>query len=592
MTSGSGRFVIVFNGEIYNYLDILNNLKRVAGDGIRLRGHSDTEVVLTAFDCWGVEKTLPRLQGMFAMAIWDRDRRALWLVRDRFGKKPLYYGRFGSALLFASELKAIRLHPAFQAELDTDAIASYLRYNCIPAPQSIYRGIQKLPAASWLRVTSDSAERGPHVYWSLGEVASSGLASPFTGDEAAATTELDRRLRSAVQSRMLASDVPVGLFLSGGVDSSTVTALAQAQSTIPIRTFSIGMSSSAHDESNFARAVAEHLGTDHHEWQLSPQEAMDVIPELPGIYDEPFADASAIPTLLVSRLARKHVTVALSGDGGDEMFAGYNRHIMAALSWPTIAKVPLGVRRQLASVLGLVAPERWEGFLQSVGGGLPKSFQMANIAEKVHKMQGAAAATNSQDLYLRLLSSWQDPSDILNFECTNLPVPAGAADWLGDRRAAESMMLADARLYMQDDILVKVDRASMAASLEVRNPFLDIGVVEFAWSLPLSFKIRDGVGKWIVRRVMDQYVPRELTSRPKMGFAIPLATWLRGPLRGWAESLIHANRASEQSLLRGPVVESLWTDFLAGRTDLTDKLWSVLLLKGWLESQTTLSFRR
>jgi len=242
--------------------------------------------------------------------------------------------------------------------------------------------------------------------------------------------------------------------------------------------------------------------------------------------------------------------------------------------------------------LGLVAPERWEGFLQSVGGGLPKSFQMANIAEKVHKMQGAAAATNSQDLYLRLLSSWQDPSDILNFECTNLPVPAGAADWLGDRRAAESMMLADARLYMQDDILVKVDRASMAASLEVRNPFLDIGVVEFAWSLPLSFKIRDGVGKWIVRRVMDQYIPRELTSRPKMGFAIPLATWLRGPLRGWAESLIRANRASEQSLLRGPVVESLWTDFLAGRTDLTDKLWSVLLLKGWLESQTTLSFRR
>jgi len=589
MLSGSDRFVIVFNGEIYNYLDILEELKQDAGGEIRLCGHSDTEVILTAFDRWGVEESLPRMQGMFAMAIWDRDQRALWLVRDRFGKKPLYYGRFGSTILFASELKALRVHLAFQAELDTDAIASYLRFNCVPAPQSIYRGVRKLPAASWLRISGDGAEQGPRAYWSLGDVARAGLALPFEGSEEEATQELDRRLRGAVRSRMLASDVPVGLFLSGGVDSSTVTALAGAQSSIPIRTFSIGMSSSAYDESRFARAVAQHLGTNHTEWQLASSEAMSVIPELPGTYDEPFADASGIPTLLVSRLARKDVTVALSGDGGDEMFGGYNRHIMAAISWPTIAKMPRGMRRQLAKILGWAAPEKWESVVQRAGAAVPSQFQLANLSDKMHKIQRAAVANNSQDLYLRLLSNWQNPSAVLKFDSTTLPIPAGAEDWLSDERPAEAMMLADARVYMHDDILVKVDRASMAVGLEVRNPFLDLSVVEFAWRLPLCFKVRQGVGKWIVRRVMDQYIPRELTARPKMGFAIPLADWLRGPLRAWAESLIHTIRLPEESMLKGQVVQSLWAAFLAGRTELTDRLWCLLILQGWLEAQKLFS---
>lgn len=589
MLSASERFVIVFNGEIYNYLDILNDLKQSPGGDLRLRGHSDTEVTLAAFDCWGVEATFPRLQGMFAMAIWDREQRALWLVRDRFGKKPLYYGRFGGTVLFASELKALRVHPAFQAELDTDALSSYLRFNCIPVPQSIYRGVRKLPAASWLRISTEGLEQGPQAYWSLGEVARAGLASPFAGSEEEATKELDRRLRSAVRSRMLASDVPVGLFLSGGVDSSTVTALAQVQSAVPIRTFSIGMSSSTYDESTFARAVAQHLGTDHTDWQLSPLEAVNVIPELSGIYDEPFSDASGIPTLLVSRLARKHVTVALSGDGGDEMFGGYNRHIIAATSWPTVAKLPGRVRRQLAAVAGWVAPETWESVAHRARAALPKSFHLANLSDKVHKMRRAATAVDSQDLYLRLLSNWQNPSDVLNFNGTSSSVPAGAEDWLSDQRAAESMMLADARLYMQDDILVKVDRASMAISLEVRNPFLDLSVVEFAWSLPLRFKIREGVGKWIVRRVMDQYIPRQLTARPKMGFAIPLTEWLRGPLRAWADSLIHSNGPSSKSLLKESVVTGLWTEFVAGRADLTDRVWALLVLKRWLESHDSFS---
>jgi len=589
MLSGSGRFVIVFNGEAYNYLDILQELKQVAGGEIRLRGHSDTEVILMAFDHWGVEETLPRMQGMFAMGIWDRDQRALWLVRDRFGKKPLYYGRFGNTILFASELKAIRVHPAFQAELDPDALTSYLRFNWIPAPQSIYRGVRKLAAGSWLRISPDGAEQGPRSYWSLGDLARTSLASPFQGSAEEATQELDRLLRSAVRSRMLASDVPVGLFLSGGVDSSTVTALAQAQSSVPIHTFSIGMSSSAYDESKFARAVAQHLATDHTELQLTPPEAMGVIPELPSIYDEPFADASAVPTLLVSRLARRHVVVALSGDGGDEMFAGYNRHIMAAILWPKMAKMSRRVRRQLAKVLGWVAPEKWENFVRGAGAVVPRPFQFANLSDKMHKIQRGAAAIDSQDLYLQLLSSWQNPVDVLNFDDMTLSIPAGAKDWLSNQRAAESMMLADACVYMPDDILVKVDRASMAASLEVRNPFLDLGVAEFAWRLPLRFKVRDGAGKWIVRRVMDQYIPRELTVRPKMGFALPLAEWLRGPLRDWAESLIHASPPFEECMLKGQVVQSLWEAFLAGRTELTDRVWCLLILKGWLESQKTLS---
>ena len=349
------------------------------------------------------------------------------------------------------------------------------------------------------------------------------------------------------------------------------------------------MSSSAYDESSFARGVARHLGTDHTELQLTSAEAMSVIPELPGIYDEPFADSSAVPTLLVSRLARKHVTVALSGDGGDEIFGGYNRHIMAAVSWPTIARMPFEMRRQLARTLGWAAPAKWESAFRKGGAAIPRRFQLANLADKIPKMQRALEAKNSQELYLRLLSNWQNPSDVLSLSSSNSSVPDGAQDWLSDRRAAESMMLADACVYMHDDILVKVDRASMAVSLEVRCPFLDSDVVEFAWRLPLRLKIRDGVGKWIVRRVMEQYIPSDLTARPKMGFAVPMAEWLKGPLRDWAESLIHPSGLSREGILKEDVVGSMWSSFLAGRTDLTDRVWSVLILKGWLQSEKTVT---
>ncbi len=579
MVSASERFVAIYNGEIYNYREVLEQLKSASPD-LRLRGHSDTEVMLAAFDRWGIERTLPRLEGMFAIAVWDRTERALWLVRDRFGKKPLYYARFGNQLLFASEIKALRVHPAFRAELDPAALSSYLRFSCVPAPWSAYRALHKLPAASWLRIAAGGSMQGPTAYWSLAEVARHGIANPFAGSVEEATEELDRRLRAAVRSRMLAADVPIGLFLSGGVDSSTVTALAQAQSSVPIRTFSIAMPSVSHDESKFARAVADCLGTNHTDREIAPQEAMQLIPELPGIYDEPFADSSAIPTLLVSRLARKHVTVALSGDGGDEIFGGYNRHILAATTWPSIARIPHNARRGLAWGLGLVSEQKWEAALHKAGGVLPQQFRLANVSEKMHKIERAAAARDAKDLHLRLISNWDNPAEVLAFH-DDYPMPLAADEWLGDDRPAESMMLADARLYMHDDILVKVDRASMAVSLEVRCPFLDPGVIEFAWSLPLSMKVRNGVGKWIVRQVMDRYIPAQLTARPKMGFSIPLADWLRGPLRDWAETLL----ACEQSeILQPSVVQELWKAFLSGRAELTDKVWSLLMLLGWLEA--------
>jgi asparagine synthase (glutamine-hydrolysing) len=581
MVSDSGRFVLIFNGEIYNHLEILADLRSRAGD-IRLRGHSDTEVMLTAFDRWGIERTLPRLSGMFAIAAWDRRERILWLARDRFGKKPLYYGRFGNTVLFASELKALRTHPSFRPELDSEAVASYLRYNCIPATQSIYRGVHKLPAASWLAVSAASCDSQPRAYWSLEDTVRKSMAEPYQGSEDEAAEELDLRLRPAVRSRMLASDVPVGLFLSGGVDSSTVTALAQAQSSAPVRTFCIGMPSSSYDESKFAAAVAHHLGTDHVEWILSPQEAIDVVAKLPLIFDEPFADASAIPTFLVSFLARKHVTVALSGDGGDEVFGGYNRHILAAKFWPKMSALPRGVRLKIARLLGGISSDRWE---RAMNEFVPGQYRLSNLSDKLHKIRRVTGAYDAQDLYCKLISNWEDPDAVLNRGGSTEYVPNGVGAWLSDLAPTESMMLADALLYMQNDILVKVDRASMAVSLEARNPFLDQEVVEFAWRLPLRFKVRDGVGKAIVRKVLHRYVPPELINRPKMGFAIPVAEWLRGPLREWANSLLNVPSGSGDGLLKDEVVSRVWNDFLKGRREYTDKVWCLLMLRGWLAAQ-------
>lgn len=589
MRSASGRFVIAFNGEVYNHLALRDELQSGSGTASQFRGHSDTEVLLAAFDRWGVEATLPRLEGMFAIAVWDRRERVLWLARDRMGKKPLYYGWFGRTLLFASELKAFRAHPEFRPEIDPDAVAAYFRFGYIPAPLSIYRGVRKLPAASWLRIAARIPPGGeevlPQPYWSMEATVRAGLAAPFSGSDQDAVDELDRRLRHAVRQRIVASDVPVGLFLSGGVDSSTVTALAQAQSSIPIRTFSIGMASAEYDESNFAGNIARHLGTAHTSCVLTAAEAIRALQEIPAIYDEPFADSSAIPTLLVSRLARRQVTVALSGDGGDELFGGYNRHVMAASVWPLLRPIPLPLRRRAA---GLLAHPALLGKAQAF---LPPRLRLANLSDKTHKIVRALEASGPLDLYRRLISDGTQASGLLNPAHLSPPTPDAdwpSLNWLSDELPATSMMLADARGYMHDDILVKVDRASMAASLEVRNPFLDAHVIDFACALPLGQKIRDGVGKWIVRQVMDRYIPPSLTSRPKMGFAIPLASWLRGPLRDWAEALLPAGESCAGFINRRAAAE-LWSAFLGGRDALAAPLWSLLIFQSWLEAERSAS---
>jgi len=592
MRSASGRFVMVFNGEVYNHLALRDTLQSGSGQPPEFRGHSDTETILAAFDHWGVEASLPRLEGMFAIAAWDCRERVLWLARDRMGKKPLYYGWFGRTLLFASELKAFRAHPEFHPEIDPDAVAAYFRFGCVPAPLSIYRGVRKLPAASWLRITSRTPPGGdaclPQPYWSMEATVRAGLAAPFSGSEQEAVDELDHRLRNAVRQRIVASDVPVGLFLSGGVDSATVSALAQAQSSIPIRTFSVGMTSAEYDESSFAEGIARHLGTHHTSCVLTASEAMAALQEIPSIYDEPFADSSAIPTLLVSRLARRQVTVALSGDGGDEIFGGYNRHILATTVWPLLRSIPLPLRRRAAGVLGNPA------LLRGVQALLPPRLRLANLPDKAHKIVRALEASGPLDLYLRLISDWPQASSTLNSP-QPLPWSSEAAldgpklNWLSDELPATSMMLADARGYMHDDILVKVDRASMAASLEVRNPFLDAQVIDFACALPLRWKIRDGVGKWIVRQVMDRYIPRSLTARPKMGFAIPLTSWLRGPLRDWAEALLPTEDSCDGGLIHRQASRQLWSGFLGGRDALTGPVWSLLMFQAWLEAERSAS---
>jgi asparagine synthase (glutamine-hydrolysing) len=584
MPSASGRFVIAFNGEVYNHLALRDELQSGSGTAPQFRGHSDTETILAAFERWGVEATLPRLEGMFAIAVWDCRERALWLARDRMGKKPLYYGWFGRTLLFASELKAFRAHPEFRPEIDPDAVAAYFRFGHVLAPLSIYRGVRKLPAASWLRIAARIPSGGnevlPQPYWSMEATVRAGLAAPFSGSQQEAVEELDLRLRHAVRQRIVASDVPVGLFLSGGVDSSTVSALAQAQSSIPIRTFSIGMASAEYDESNFAGKIASHLGTAHTSCVLTAAEAMSALQELPAIYDEPFADSSAIPTLLVSRLARRQVTVALSGDGGDELFGGYNRHVMAASVWPLLRPIPLPLRKRAAGLLAHPA------LLRQAQAFLPQRLRLANLSDKTHKIARALESSGPLDLYRRLISDGTQASGLLNVGLSpDWPGPS----WLSDDLPATSMMLADAQGYMHDDILVKVDRASMAASLEVRNPFLDAQVIDFACALPLGWKIRDGVGKWIVRQVMDRYIPRSLTSRPKMGFAIPLTSWLRGPLRDWAEALLSAGESCADDLINRQASRKLWSDFLGGRDALTGPLWSLLMFRAWLEAEQAAS---
>lgn len=589
MESPSGRFIIAFNGEIYNHFTLRELLDSDAGAVTQWRGHSDTETILAGFDRWGIQATLEKSVGMFAFALWDRNNHTLTLGRDRVGEKPLYYGWQGqgrdSAFLFGSELKAFKGHSSFSAEIDREALCLLMRHSYVPAPYSIYKGIHKLPAGTLLTVSMESPVSEPVTYWSALKVASHGVEAPLESFSPQVVNELDALLQSAVKQQMLA-DVPLGAFLSGGVDSSTIVALMQAQSDRPVKTFTIGFNEKGYDEATHAKAVATHLGTEHTELYVTPQQALDVVPRLPSLYSEPFADSSQIPTALLCALARERVTVSLSGDAGDELFCGYNRYILAERLWGKISRMPAPLRQAAARGIRSFSPRTWNSVLDSLQGSLPRSMRQANLGEKLHKGARVLAATDLNALYFGLTSHWSDPAEVVLGAVESPSSPVGDAPALAKLNGIQRMMALDTMTYLPDDILVKVDRAAMGVSLETRVPFLDHRVVEFAWRLPQSMKLRDGVGKWALRQVLYRYVPKQLIERPKMGFGVPIDSWLRGPLRDWAEALLQESRLRSEGYLNPAPIRRKWEEHLSGRRNWHDQLWIVLMFQAWLEAQS------
>ncbi|MCW5200227.1 asparagine synthase (glutamine-hydrolyzing) [Desulfobulbus sp. F4] len=577
MHSVTGRYAIVFNGEIYNHLKLRRRLPNQSW-----RGHSDTETLLSCIEAWGIEATLERSIGMFAFAVWDRDDRVLTLARDRIGEKPLYYGWQGELFLFASELKAIKAHPLFKPEIDRDALTLLLLYNYIAAPFSIYKGICKLIPGTLLRIPVGQGlfTAQSKSYWSLLETAQTGTHKSFSGSETEMLTGLEQCLSDAVASQQVA-DVPLGAFLSGGIDSSLIVALMQARSSRPVKTFTIGFSEAEYNEAEHALSVARHLGTEHTEFHLSSAQALDVIPLLPMCYDEPFADSSQIPTALICQQARRHVTVALSGDGGDELFGGYNRYFWGPRIWHKVSWLPLTIRRLLANLITVLSPQQWDRLAQTAG----KSGML--LGDRAHKLAARLnCVRDMDDLYLNLVSEWRETASCVRdgAEPETL-LSRRRADWPDMQPPELRMMCLDALTYLPDDILVKVDRAAMAASLETRTPFLDKNVVEFAWSLPLAMKIRNDQGKWALRQLLYKYVPRQLVERPKQGFGVPLAAWLRGPLRDWAEALLDEARLRREGYFQPEPIRQRWQEHLSGRRNWEYSLWSVLMFQAWLAAQ-------
>ena len=632
MVSRSGRYVVVFNGEIYNHEELRKELgsggrwtegggqktedgcrrteggsrlsvvgsRTMGGGGVRSeagarwpedrgrraewRGHSDTEVFLAGVEEWGIRRTVEKSVGMFSFAIWDRGEKVLTLGRDRLGEKPLYYGHQKAGgrnvFLFGSELSALRRHPAFEGQTSRQALSLYLRYGEVPAPFSIFQGISKLSPGHLLSVSAKNPEPIPEPFWSLPGAVATGGANPWPGKFEEAAAEMKNLLRQAVRGQMVA-DVPVGAFLSGGTDSSTIVALMQEQSSRPIRTFTVGFREEGYNEADDARRVARHLGTEHVEITVAPQEAREVIPLLPEIYSEPFADSSQIPTYLISRLARQQVTVALSGDGGDELFGGYNRYRLAYRAWRGMSFMPAVLRSGISRALRQIQPETWERMLRPAEPLLPASLCLKRWGEKIHKGAEVLASPDFGELYHGLVSHWNQPEELVRGQSGKDGFFIRKFGEMSAGHAVERMMATDGVTYLPDDILTKVDRASMAVSLEVRAPFLDHRVVEFAWRLPLQWKVRANATKLILRAILEEYLPRNLTERPKMGFGVPIDEWLRGPLRGWAEELLEPGRLAEEGLLQPEPILRRWREHLSGRRNWAHALWVILMFQAW-----------
>lgn len=576
MASSCGRFMMVYNGEIYNTEDIRGDL--IAAGRSVFRGHSDTEVILEAFAVWGIRPTIERLMGMFACAIWDRESKELTLIRDRLGIKPLYWSIQNGRLIFGSELKALYAHPDWKANKDKNALASFLRHNYIPAPHTVYQEVQKLEPGCILTIDG-KLQSEPEIerYWSMKSVVLTGRQNPFNGSDTDAVNALEDLLSDAIERRMVA-DVPLGAFLSGGIDSSLVVALMQKNSKQKVKTFSIGFYEEGYNEAQHAAAVAKHLGTEHTELYVSSDEALKVIPKLADMYDEPFSDSSQIPTYLVSAMTRKHVTVALSGDGGDELFAGYNRYFQSKKMGGLIGSLPMWMRRGGANLINSFSPAFWDGIFQMV----PESKRPRQAGDKMHKL-ASVLCEDEDGFYRRLISHWENTGEIIPGSQEYKGLVWDSNNKIIAPDIIDRMRYLDTCTYLPDDILTKVDRASMSVGLEARVPLLDHRVVEFAWSLPQSMLVRNGQGKWPLRQVLYRHVPQSIIDRPKMGFGIPIDSWLRGPLKEWAEDLLNPQSIKKYGILSHEPVWQKWQEHQSGERNWQYYLWDILMLQAWCE---------
>ena len=586
MASECGHYILTFNGEIYNYQQLRDELDKDNAN-VSWRGHSDTEVLLASIVHWGLEDSIKRCIGMFAFALWDKKHNLLYLVRDRLGIKPLYYGWDDGFFIFGSELKPFCHHPDFKREIDRNSLALLLQHNYIPTPFSIYKNVYKLPPGTILTVSTKLGRvdkpSEPVKYWSFDEVVSQGLARPHSGSEEEISQGLENLLRDSVRLRMI-SDVPLGAFLSGGVDSSLVVALMQDLGDCPVQTFTIGFSESEYNEACEAKAVAQHLGTNHTELYISPNQAMEVIHKLPKLYDEPFADSSQIPMFLVSELTRKKVSVSLSGDGGDELFGGYNRYAWGQWAWSKIKRMPLWSRKLAANGIGCLSPRSWDKLFRNLDFLLPDSYKIQSPGYKLQKLMEILDKNSPEELYRGMISHWKEPAALVNGALATSDLVASGKQWENISNFRHKMMYMDTLFSLPDDILTKVDRASMGVSLEARVPLLDHRVVEYAWQISADMNFGEGTNKRLLRKILYKYVPPDLIERPKMGFSVPIDEWLRGPLRDWAENLLSEQRLLREGFFNPIPIRKKWKEHLLGKRNWQYSLWSILMFQSWQEN--------